>query len=74
MQIMKYLLFFWLDVNFNVVYGVLSMIVVDSEDGVATETSGNLNLDTDFLLGQDLEFGDPDHDNKLLGLEKFSGL
>lgn len=50
------------------------MTVVDSEDGVAIEAPGNLSLDTDFLLGQDLEFGDPDHDNKILGLEKFSGL
>lgn len=49
------------------------MTVVDSEDGVAIEAPGNLSLDTDFLLGQDLEFDDPDHD-KILGLEKFSGL
>ncbi|XP_076004868.1 zinc finger protein 513a isoform X2 [Genypterus blacodes] len=48
------------------------MTVVDSEDGVALEAPGNLNLDTDFLLGQDLEFGDPDHDSKILSLEKFS--
>lgn len=47
--------------------------IVDSEDGVAIEAPGNLPLDTDFLLGQDLEFGDPDQD-KILGLEKFSGL
>ncbi|KAI4802023.1 hypothetical protein KUCAC02_019884 [Chaenocephalus aceratus] len=45
---------------------------VDSEDGVAIEAPGNLNLDADFLLGQDIEFGDPDHDNKILGLDKFS--
>uniref|UniRef100_UPI003AAA3FEA zinc finger protein 513a isoform X1 n=2 Tax=Centroberyx gerrardi TaxID=166262 RepID=UPI003AAA3FEA len=47
-------------------------VKLDSEDGVAIEAPGNLTLDTDFLLGQDLEFGDPDHDNKILGLEKFS--
>lgn len=47
---------------------------MDSEDGVAIEVPGSLTLDADFLLGQDLEFGDPDHDSKLLGLEKFSGL
>ncbi|XP_029351804.1 zinc finger protein 513a isoform X1 [Echeneis naucrates] len=47
-------------------------VKLDSEDGVAIEAPGNLSLDTDFLLGQDLEFDDPDHDNKLLGLEKFS--
>lgn len=46
---------------------------MDSEDGVAVEAPGNLPLDTDFLLGQDLVFGDPDHD-KILSLEKFSGL
>ncbi|XP_067428504.1 zinc finger protein 513a [Thunnus thynnus] len=47
-------------------------VKLDSEDGVAIEAPGNLTLDTDFLLGQDLEFGDPDHDSKILGLEKFS--
>ncbi|XP_026197812.1 zinc finger protein 513a [Anabas testudineus] len=46
-------------------------VKLDSEDGVAIEAPGNLSLDTDFLLGQDLEFDDPDHD-KILGLEKFS--
>lgn len=53
---------------------LLSVTAVDSEDGVAIEAPGNLNLDADFLLGQDIEFGDPDHDNKILGLDKFSGL
>lgn len=53
---------------------LVSLIAVDSEDDVAIEAPGNLTLDTDFLLGQDLEFGDPDHDSKILGLEKFSGL
>ncbi|XP_034062802.1 zinc finger protein 513a isoform X1 [Gymnodraco acuticeps] len=47
-------------------------VKLDSEDGVAIEAPGNLNLDADFLLGQDIEFGDPDHDNKILGLDKFS--
>ncbi|KAM9354162.1 LOW QUALITY PROTEIN: zinc finger protein 513a [Pholidichthys leucotaenia] len=46
-------------------------VKLDSEDDVAIETPGNLHLDTDFLLGQDLEFGDPDH-VKILSLEKFS--
>lgn len=47
---------------------------MDSEDGLTTDTPGNLTLDTDFLLEQDLEFDDPDPDeNKILGLEKFSG-
>lgn len=50
------------------------MTAVDSDDGVAIKAPGNLSLDTDFLLGQDLEFGDPDHDSKILGLDKFSGL
>lgn len=58
----------------NVVDGSFFMAAVDSEDGVAIEAPGNLTLDTDFLLGQDLEFGDPDHDQRILGLEKFSGL
>lgn len=47
---------------------------VDSEDGVAIETPGNLTLDTDFLLEQDIHFDDPDHDSKILNLEKFRGL
>uniref|UniRef100_G3P9I0 Uncharacterized protein n=2 Tax=Gasterosteus aculeatus TaxID=69293 RepID=G3P9I0_GASAC len=47
-------------------------VKLDSEDAVAIEAPGNLSLDTDFLLGQDLEFGDPDHDHRILGLEKFS--
>ncbi|XP_041661534.1 zinc finger protein 513a [Cheilinus undulatus] len=47
-------------------------VKLDSEDGVAFETPENLTLDTDFLLGPDLEFDDPDHENKILGLEKFS--
>ena len=55
-------------------YWLFSITIVDSEDAVTTEAPGNLSLDTDFLLGQDLEFGDPDHDNRILGLEKFSGL
>lgn len=52
----------------------LLVSTVDSEDGVVTDAPGNLSLDTDFLLGQDLQFDDPDHDSKILGLEKFSGL
>ncbi|XP_072218691.1 zinc finger protein 513a isoform X1 [Leuresthes tenuis] len=44
-------------------------VKLDSEDGVAIEAPGNLPLDADFLLGQDLEFGDHD---KILSLEKFS--
>lgn len=47
---------------------------VDSEDGVAIEAPGNLPLDTDFLLEQDIHFHDPDHDGKILNLEKFRGL
>ncbi|XP_034018446.1 zinc finger protein 513-like [Thalassophryne amazonica] len=46
-------------------------VKLDSEDGLAFEAPGNLTLDTDFFLGQELEFGDPDND-KLLVLEKFS--
>nr|XP_015802636.2 zinc finger protein 513a isoform X2 [Nothobranchius furzeri] len=46
-------------------------VKLDSEDGVAAEAPGSLPLDTDFLLGQDLVFGDSDHD-KILSLEKFS--
>lgn len=52
----------------------LSPNAVDSEDGVAIETPGNLTLDTDFLLEQGIHFDDPDHDSKILNLEKFRGL
>ncbi|XP_027895995.1 zinc finger protein 513a isoform X1 [Xiphophorus couchianus] len=45
--------------------------LVDGEDGVAADAPGNLPLDTDFLLEQDLVFGDADHD-RILGLEKFA--
>lgn len=64
-----------LSLNDSFLHGNLlfSVIAVDSEDGVAIEVPENLTLDTDFLLGQDLEFDDPDHDGKILGLEKFSG-
>lgn len=48
-----------------------SLATVDSEDGVAIEAPQTLNLDTEFLLGQDLEF---DHDGKILNLDKFSGV
>lgn len=48
----------------------LCATTVDSEDGVAIEAPGTLNLDTEFLLGHDLEF---DHNGKILNLDKFSG-
>lgn len=44
---------------------------MDSEDGVTIEAPGSLNLDPEFLLGHDLEF---DHDDKILNLDKFSGV
>ncbi|XP_074541857.1 zinc finger protein 513a [Halichoeres trimaculatus] len=47
-------------------------VKLDSEDGVVLEAPENLALDTDFFLGHDLEFDDPDHENKILGLEKFT--
>lgn len=47
------------------------LTTVDSEDGVAIEAPGTLNLDTEFLLGHDLEF---DHNGKILNLDKFSGV
>lgn len=46
---------------------------MDSEDGVGTVRPTNLTFESDFLLGQELEFSDPDNDNKIIGLEKFSG-
>lgn len=50
------------------------LTAADSGDVVAAEAPGNLPLDADFLLGQDLDFSDPDHDGRILGLERFSGL
>ncbi|KAM6953912.1 LOW QUALITY PROTEIN: zinc finger protein 513a [Aplochiton taeniatus] len=47
-------------------------VKLDSDDGVNPDAPGNLNLETDFLLRNNLEFGDPDSDNKILGLDKFS--
>ncbi|XP_046877180.1 zinc finger protein 513a isoform X1 [Hypomesus transpacificus] len=47
-------------------------VKLDSEDGVAIETPGSINLETDFLLGNDLEFGDPDDENKIPDLDKYS--
>ncbi|XP_071019669.1 zinc finger protein 513-like [Oncorhynchus clarkii lewisi] len=44
-------------------------VKLDSEDGVLTiGAPGSLTLKADFLLGHDLEFGDPGHD-KILGLD-----
>lgn len=48
-------------------------VKLDSEDGVGTVRPTNLTFESDFLLGQELEFSDPDNDNKIIGLEKFSG-
>lgn len=45
---------------------------MDSEDGVSINPSTNLTFESDFLLGQDLDFSDADN-SKILGLEKFSG-
>ncbi|XP_053743228.1 zinc finger protein 513a [Synchiropus splendidus] len=47
-------------------------VKLDSEDGLASEAPANLTLDPDFLLEQTLDFGDPDPDNKIISLEKFS--
>lgn len=46
-------------------------VKLDSEDALALEVPGSLSLDTDILLGPELEFDDSDHD-KILGLEKFA--
>ncbi|KAL7888192.1 hypothetical protein AOLI_G00031660 [Acnodon oligacanthus] len=49
-------------------------VKLDSKDGIGINntTSSNLTFDGDFLLGQDLDFSDPDNDSKIIGLEKFS--
>ncbi|XP_033846624.1 zinc finger protein 513a [Periophthalmus magnuspinnatus] len=46
-------------------------VKLDSEDALAFEVPGSLPLDTDILLGPEIEFDDSDHD-KILGLEKFA--
>ncbi|KAK7906873.1 hypothetical protein WMY93_015485 [Mugilogobius chulae] len=43
----------------------------DSEDALVFEVPGSLPLDTDILLGPELDFDDSDH-AKILGLEKFA--
>lgn len=46
---------------------------MDSEDGLVSERPASLTFESDFLLGQEIEFSDPDNDGKIIGLEKFSG-
>ncbi|XP_065113298.1 zinc finger protein 513a isoform X1 [Paramisgurnus dabryanus] len=46
-------------------------VKLDSEDGLGTVRPANFTFESDFLLGQELEFSDPDND-KIIGLEKFS--
>ncbi|XP_051500583.1 zinc finger protein 513a [Myxocyprinus asiaticus] len=47
-------------------------VKLDSEDGLGTGRPASLTFESDFLLGQELEFSDPDNDNRIIGLEKFS--
>ncbi|KAG9282837.1 zinc finger protein 513-like [Astyanax mexicanus] len=47
-------------------------VKLDSKDGVGINTQASLSFEGDFLLGQDLDFSDPDNDNKIIGLDKFS--
>ncbi|XP_051510920.1 zinc finger protein 513-like [Myxocyprinus asiaticus] len=42
----------------------------DSEYGLGTVHPASLTFESDFLLGQELEY--PDNDNNIIGLEKFS--
>uniref|UniRef100_W5UEP5 Zinc finger protein 513 n=1 Tax=Ictalurus punctatus TaxID=7998 RepID=W5UEP5_ICTPU len=46
-------------------------VKLDSEDGVSINPATTLTFESDFLLGQDLDFSDADN-GKILGLEKFS--
>lgn len=45
---------------------------MDSEDGININPATTLTFESDFLLGQDLDFSDADN-SKILGLDKFSG-
>ncbi|KAG7465882.1 hypothetical protein MATL_G00158430 [Megalops atlanticus] len=47
-------------------------VKLDSEDGAGVINPASLVLESDFLLGQDLEFGDNDSDYKIIGFEKDS--
>ncbi|KAJ8398062.1 hypothetical protein AAFF_G00431390 [Aldrovandia affinis] len=47
-------------------------VKLDSEDGVGVVNPGSLVVESDFLLGQDLEFGDHDSEYKIIALEKDS--
>ncbi|KAJ8289426.1 hypothetical protein GJAV_G00001180, partial [Gymnothorax javanicus] len=49
-------------------------VKLGSEDGVAALNTGSLVLESDFLLGQDLEFGDNDNDYKIITFDKDSDL
>ncbi len=63
---------------FSVVFAIAAvfdhdpLLSVDSEDGLGTIRPASLTFESDFLLGQELEFSDPDNDSKIIGLEKFS--
>ncbi|GAA6072108.1 zinc finger protein 513a, partial [Tachysurus ichikawai] len=46
-------------------------VKLDSEDGININPATTLTFESDFLLGQDLDFSDADN-SKILGLDKFS--
>ncbi|XP_060722563.1 zinc finger protein 513a isoform X1 [Tachysurus vachellii] len=46
-------------------------VKLDSDDGININPATTLTFESDFLLGQDLDFSDADN-SKILGLDKFS--
>ncbi|KAL2082273.1 hypothetical protein ACEWY4_022091 [Coilia grayii] len=47
-------------------------VKLDSDDGIGLETAASLTFESDLILGQDLDFTDPDNDGKGIGLDKFA--
>lgn len=54
------------------IFNVLFVDLVDSEDGIGLETAASLTFESDLILGQDLDFTDPDNDGKSIGLDKYT--
>lgn len=46
---------------------------MDSEDDIGLETAASLTFESDLILGQDLDFTDPENDGKSIGLDRYTG-
>lgn len=47
--------------------------IVDSEHDIGLETAASLTFESDLILGQDLDFTDPENDGKSIGLDRYTG-